>query len=76
MTHHIASAPRHPWIDHLFSAKATRSGGIVRRAVCDVEREVGRERFFVEVQSRGFHVMEWGDQFIILCSKSRPQLHI
>jgi len=33
------------WIEQVFAAKAVAKGGIVRRAVPWVEREIGRERF-------------------------------
>jgi hypothetical protein len=31
------------WLDDVFAAKAVGKGGIVRRAIRDVEREMGRE---------------------------------
>ena len=54
------------WIEQIFSAKAAK-GGVVRRAVGWVEREIGRDRFFAEVRSRGFHLLAAGDQFIVVC---------
>lgn len=56
------------WIEQVFAAKAVTKGGIVRRAVPWVEREIGRERFFHEVHRRGFHLLECAGQFIIICS--------
>ena len=45
------------WIIQLFSAKSVAEGGIIRRKVEDVERLVGRRRFLMEVERRGFHVV-------------------
>jgi len=56
------------WCDTVFRAKAARTGGIVRRAVRDVEREVGREAFIAEVTRRRFHLLECCGQFIVICS--------
>ena len=60
---------------HLFSAKAVGRGGIVRRAVRDVEREVGRDAMIAEVERRGFHMLECAGQFIIVCSPDHLTVH-
>lgn len=62
------------WIATIFSAQAVAKGGIVRRNVGWVEREVGRDRFVGEVKARGFHLLECGGQFIIICHKSGMRL--
>ncbi|MBD3764392.1 MAG: hypothetical protein IE927_06565 [Rhodobacterales bacterium] len=64
-----------PWCDALFSAKAVGKGGILRRSVRDVEREIGRDTLLREVRRRGFHLIECGDQFIILCNDGAIRLH-
>lgn len=56
------------WIATIFSAKAVANGGVVRRAVAWVEREVGRERMVAEVRRRGYHMIESGGQFIVICN--------
>lgn len=56
------------WFDRLFASKAVAHGGVIRRAVADVEREVGRAALELEVRRRGFHLIECGGQFIIVCS--------
>ena len=68
------AAPKHlnpdGWINLIFSAKAARTGGIVRRSVKWVEREVGLKRFEAEVRQRGFHMVECGGQYIVICGNS------
>ena len=59
----------------MFGAKAALRGGIIRRAVRDVEREIGREAFFGEVRRRGFHLVECGNQFIIICNDGQMKVH-
>ncbi|MFP4044002.1 MAG: hypothetical protein ACLFTP_05470 [Rhodosalinus sp.] len=41
---------------------------MLRRSVRDVEREIGREALVAEVRARGFHLIECGGQFIIICN--------
>jgi hypothetical protein len=62
------------WLDDVFAAKAVGKGGIVRRAVRDVEREVGRAAFMAEVRRRGFHLIECGGQFIVICNTGQMQV--
>lgn len=57
------------WIIQLFSARAAAEGGILRRSVEDVERLVGRQRFYFEVRRRGFRAVENAGQFVIFCNR-------
>ena len=61
------------WIDHVFSAKAVEKGGVVRRAVAWVEHEIGREAFVDAVRNRGFHLLEAGGQFVVICTRGPIQ---
>jgi len=56
------------WINQIFGAKAALSGGVVRRSVSWTEREIGRGRFEREVRARGFHMIECGGQFVVICN--------
>lgn len=62
------------WIRQIFAAKAVHRGGVVRRSVATVEREVGRERFMEEVEQRGFHLIECGEQFVVICNSGQIRL--
>jgi hypothetical protein len=62
------------WIAQLFSAQAVRDGGVVRRKIADVERNIGRARLELEVRRRGFHLIECGGQFVIVCSRADIRL--
>ena len=63
------------WSTAVFGAKAATRGGIVRRAVRDVEHEIGREAFLYEVRKRGFHLVECGGQFIVICNDGQMKVH-
>lgn len=56
------------WCDAVFSAKAADRGGVVRRSIRDVDREIGRENFVREVRRRGFHLLEVGGQYVVICN--------
>ena len=71
----LRPAPRNAqWAEAIFSAKAVGRGGIVRRSVTSVEREVGRAAFEAEVRRRGFHLVEIGGQFIVLCNAGQMRV--
>ncbi len=57
------------WITHVFSAKAARQGGVVRRKVRDIERYVGMEVFLEELDRRGYNAVENAGQLIIFCNQ-------
>ena len=62
------------WFQNIFEATSVRTGGVVRRKICDVERTVGRHALEVEVRRRGYHLIEAGSQFIIICSRNDIRL--
>ncbi len=68
MTETLALLPADVWLLQLFSARAAREGGIVRRQVRDVERIVGRAAFETELRRRGYHAVENAGQFVIFCN--------
>ena len=63
------------WIAEMFSAKAVSDGGVIRRHRGWVDREIGRARFVAEVRDRGFHLLETGDQLIVVCHRGAIHLH-
>jgi hypothetical protein len=62
------------WIRNVFSAKAVGRGGVIRRALRDVERYAGREAFLREVQRRGFTLVENNDQLVVFCNRDPVRL--
>ncbi|MFM2391540.1 MAG: hypothetical protein RLZZ437_3095 [Pseudomonadota bacterium] len=63
------------WINEIFSAKAAANGGVIRRNRLWVENEVGRDRFIAEVRKRGFHLLETGQQLIVICHRGAVHMH-
>jgi hypothetical protein len=69
--HHELSPLHHEpqaWIRLIFSAKAAQ-GGVVRRSIAWVDREVGRDLFLAAVRDRGFHLLASSNQFIVVCNR-------
>ena len=56
------------WLDQVFRAKAAQTGGVVRRKIADVEREIGRDALELAVRRRGYHLIECDRDFVIICS--------
>lgn len=68
MTETLTLLPPDIWLLQLFTAKAARAGGVVRRQVRDVERIVGRSNFELELRRRGYHAVENAGQYVIFCN--------
>lgn len=66
--------PEPAWMEEMFAAKAVGRGGIIRRAVRDVEREIGRAALIAYVRRHGFHLVECGGQFIVICNTGHLQV--
>ncbi|SNR34729.1 hypothetical protein SAMN06265370_102299 [Puniceibacterium sediminis] len=63
-----------PWMNRIFSARAAQTGGVVRRKMRDVHREIGRDVFIAEVQRRGFHLIACGDQYVVICHEGHMRV--
>ena len=63
------------WIHEIFKAQAAKRGGVVRRKKSDVEKFSSMGELLTEVKRRGFHMIETGDQVVILCNKGALIIH-
>lgn len=57
------------WIDQIFTAEAVAKGEVVRRNLADVIKFSTLAELQAEVKARGFHLIQNGDQLIILCNQ-------
>lgn len=62
------------WLDQMFRSRAAAEGGVVRRRVRDVEREIGRAALELEVRKRGFHMVESGEHIVVFCNPAPLKL--
>ena len=74
MTDTLTLLPPDVWLLQLFSAKSAREGGIVRRAVRDVEQIIGRHNFEYELRRRGYHAVENVGQNVVFCNNESVRL--
>lgn len=56
------------WINDIFKAASVKNGNIVRRKVADVKKLGSADDLIQEVKNRGFHMVEIGDQYVIICN--------
>lgn len=72
---HEARSRRHAWQARFFTAMASRRCKVLRCAKQDAERELGYEALHAAVKARGFHLVECGDQYVIICDSDRIWVH-
>lgn len=70
MTLHMKLLPPEVWMQQIFDAKSARHGGVVRRKLADVERNVGLDAFLREIRRRGYHAVENSGQVVIFCNNA------
>ena len=71
----MAGASPYEFINQIFEAQAVKKGGIVRRKKESVEKFASLQYLIQEVKQRGFHLIESGDQDIIICNSGNFKLH-
>lgn len=63
------------WVDQIFNARQAGTGGVVRRSVHDVQRYGSLEEIIERAQDEGWHVIETGDQIVVLCHTGALLIH-
>lgn len=64
-----------PWISQIFDARAAEEGGVVRRSVRDVEKFASISELLAEVRQRNFHLIQTGDQFVVICNAGELKIY-
>lgn len=57
------------WIDQIFTAKAVKDNGVVRRSVADVKKFASPKLLEATVRANKYHLIKTGDQYVVLCHK-------
>lgn len=63
------------YINAIFSAKTIKNGGVVRRKIANVQKYASYDYLIREVEARGFHLLETGDQYVVICNRGHFRLH-
>lgn len=68
---HLTYLPDRPrnmeWLAQVFSARSVQRGGVLKRQIGDVEREIGADLLELEVRRRGIHLIRTRTHFLIVC---------
>lgn len=67
--------PPNAWILQIFDAQIVDREGIVRRKKRDVQRHASFEMLLEYVQDQQFHLIETGDQYIVVCNPGVLKIH-
>ena len=63
------------WVNQIFKAGQANKGGVVRRERYYVDQYASMVELITECRKRGFHLIETGDQVVILCNEGAIQIH-
>jgi hypothetical protein len=63
------------WMETWFTSWTASNGGVVRRARQDVDKFAQFEWVIEEARNRGWHVIETGDQVVLLCNEGDIRVH-
>jgi hypothetical protein len=67
--------PMSAWVDRIFKAKQVSAGGVVRRSERNVQRHEALPEIIDRARSHGWHVIETGDQIVVLCHEGNLVIH-
>lgn len=62
------------WIESIFSARIATEEGIVRRKKTSVEKYASKKELVAAVKLRNYHLIETGDQFVIVCNSGAVKI--
>ena len=62
-------------INEIFRAASANNGNVVRRKIKNIIKDASLRDLLSEVRTRGFHLIETGDQYIIVCNTGELKIH-
>jgi hypothetical protein len=63
------------YIDELFQAEEVKKNGIVRRNKANFDRFSSLFELAARVRKEQFHLIETGDQYIVICNTGALKIH-
>lgn len=63
------------WVDQFFDAAQAAAGGVIRRSVDDVVAKGAFEEIVDRANAEGWHVVETGNQLVVLCHRGTLHIH-
>lgn len=62
------------WLFQVFQCRAAETGGVIKRQILDVEKEVGLQRLIDEVRRRGFRMLRTRAHVVIICDDAPVEM--
>lgn len=62
------------WIEQIFNAKITQKRGVVRRNKTAIEKYASLDELKEEANKRNCHIVEVGEQWIVICEHGNVQI--
>lgn len=62
-------------LEEMFSAQSAGKEGIIRRNKKHIERLIGFDALLQRVKREQFHLIETGEQYIIICNPGVLKIH-
>jgi hypothetical protein len=63
------------WTQQWFDANQAQTGGVIRRNRKDVDKYASLSEVVREARARGWHVLETGEQVVLLCHEGDMRIY-
>jgi hypothetical protein len=63
------------YLEEMFDADTVKKQGIVRRSKMNIERFSSLRELVARVRKEQFHLIETGDQYIVICNPGALTIH-
>ncbi len=63
------------WIENWFSAQSANTGFLIRRNLEEVHLHATREELTADVRRRRWHLLQIGEQYIVICNAEPVVMH-
>jgi len=63
------------WLMQVFDAQQVSKGGVVRRQKVSVHKLASQTQLVEMVRRLGFHLIETGSQYVVICNKGVLRIH-
>ena len=63
------------WLEQIFEAQIVKKEGIVRRKKSDVHHYASLDELLEYVRENGWHLIETGNQYVVLCHPGAMKIH-
>jgi len=62
------------WVRQIFQSHIAKRGGVVRRKITSIDKFASRAEVKPECTTRGYHIVQHGDQWLVFCDKGSVKI--